>query len=116
MAYVIHNVNALSIQFLKNISFYHLKSYFIYYTIAFYNIANIANFIFEYNILKLYKLKNKIIYKKIYLTSFSNFYLSISLSQQTHHQPKPRTTTHHQTQLALPSNQPKPRTTTHHQP
>ena len=52
MAYAIPNVNALSIQFLKNISFYHLKSYFIYYTIAFYNIANISNFIFEYNILK----------------------------------------------------------------
>ena len=36
----------ISIQFLQIISFYYFKSYFIYYTILFYNTLNIPNFIF----------------------------------------------------------------------
>ena len=46
------NFLGISIRFPKNISFYHLKSYFIYYTISFYNTPNIPTFIFLYNTLK----------------------------------------------------------------
>ena len=43
---------SISIHYLKTILFYHLKNYFIYYTIPFYNTPNISNFILSYNTLK----------------------------------------------------------------
>ena len=48
---IIHTKN-ISIWYLKNISFYQFKSYFIYYTIPFYNTSNILTFILPYNTLK----------------------------------------------------------------
>ena len=43
---------SIHIRFLQKISFYHLKNYFIIYTILFYNTPNIPTFILPYYTLK----------------------------------------------------------------
>ena len=43
---------SVRICYFKTILFYHLKTYFIPYTIPFYNSSNISIFIFPYNTLK----------------------------------------------------------------
>ena len=46
------NCKSIHIRFLQKILFYHLKSYFIIYTIPFYNTPNIQTFILSYHTLK----------------------------------------------------------------
>ena len=43
---------SIHIRFFQKILFYHLKTYFINYTISFYNTPNVLTFIFQYNTLK----------------------------------------------------------------
>ena len=74
-------------RYLQTILFYHLKSYFIYYIILFYNTPNISSFIFHIktNTIYLLLLWKNTIYLFIYLFSLSSFlafslFLSISLT------------------------------------
>ena len=49
------NIKTLAFGYAKKILFYHLKNYFIYYVISFYNTLNVSvsQFLFlEYNLLK----------------------------------------------------------------
>ena len=56
----IYNIlRAFAFRFLKNLSFYTLKSYFIYFTIQFHNLPYILDFILTHNSLKKYKLSHK---------------------------------------------------------
>ena len=48
----LQNPKSISIRVCKKVLFYNLKTYFIYFTVSFYNSSNILVSIFPYNLLK----------------------------------------------------------------
>ena len=72
---------SIHIRYLKKILFYHLKSYFIIYTILFYITPNISNSIFFPNLFKY-------IYIYIYILLFHSLFLFLSFSLCLQHQPQ----------------------------
>ena len=92
------NVRVLAPGILKNISFYHFKSYFIYFTIPFYNSLNIQILIFHitpkyYSIFYSFHFLFISLPHHLSLSSLHSFFLTISSSLYTHNQNQCTTST-----------------------
>ena len=91
------NVRVLAPGILKNISFYHFKSYFIYFTIPFYNSLKSQFLFFTSHPNTIQFFIHFIFYLSLFLTislsSLHSFFLTISSSLYTHNQNQSTTST-----------------------